>query len=160
MSTTTEKATVTYVHEALVEECMNLIKKEISDFPECFGDVTTHKISRIDSDISRIAIIDKGNVTIFLDMEMTDHGKFWYYTYLINSSEYFKSDDFKNAMGFIFGAIVYNNVYEKYDSYIEKTSLKDNKSFKCIMDYKKINKVTLNSISIYDVIKLISVNPK
>lgn len=160
MSTTTEKATVTYSHEALVEERVDLIKKEISDFPEYFDDVTIHKISRIDSDIDRIAIINKGNIAVFLDMEIDDHGKFWYYTYLINSSKYYRSDSFTNAMAFIFGVIAYTYMCGKYDSYIKETSLKDNKLFKSIMDYKKINKATLDHISIYDAIRLVYSNPK
>lgn len=91
MSTITEKATVTLLEKDLVEKHMNLIKKEISDFSEYLDDVTIHKISRISSDIDRIAIIDKNNITIFLDMEITNRGKFLYYTYLINSSKDRKS---------------------------------------------------------------------
>lgn len=160
MSTITEKATVTLLDKDLVEERINLIKKEISDFPEYFDDVTIHKISRINSDIDRIAIIDKNNITVFLDMETTNRGKFLYYTYLINSSKYYRSDSFTNAMAFIFGAIAYTNMYGKYDLYIKETSLKDNKLFKSIMDYKKINKATLDHISIYDAIRLVYSNPK
>lgn len=156
-----EKTTTPSLAIDFVEERIKLIKKEISDFPEFFDNIAIHKISRINCDIDRIAIIDKAkadekNNTIFLDMEVTDLGEFWHYSYWADNSKGFKSNCFKETMGFIFGVIAYNNKHEKYNTYIKETSLKDNILFKSITDYKKIS----NPISIYDVVELVFNNHK